>query len=130
MADGKKKNGKYTAKYILIIAASGFFLFSALFRFSVFSETPAPEPVQTTSVAESTPGGGNRSCRANAGTRTNQLGRAYTAGLGAAYGRTDRAACHANTSARHRAPNAGTDAIANGADYRRTDANPGAAVFI
>lgn len=55
MADGKKKNGKYTAKYILIIAASGFFLFSALFRFSVFSETPAPEPVQTTSVAESTP---------------------------------------------------------------------------
>ena len=75
-------------------------------------------------------GGGNRSCRANAGTRTNQLGRAYTAGLGAAYGRTDRAACHANTSARHRAPNAGTDAIANGADYRRTDANPGAAVFI
>ena len=55
MADGKKKNGKHTAKYILIIAAAGFFLFSALFRFSVFSETPAPEPVQTTSAADNTP---------------------------------------------------------------------------
>lgn len=75
-------------------------------------------------------GGGNPSRRANAGTRTDQPGRAYAAGLRAAYGRTDRAAGHAYASAGHRVPNAGSDAVANAADYRRTDANPGAAVFI
>lgn len=55
MGDEKKEDTRKFVKQKLLMILSGIFLFFILFRFSVYSETPAPDPGQTPELPESTP---------------------------------------------------------------------------